>query len=104
MWVGQHIKVCDNSYNRRVGIDDSRLVWIASSKSWKDLYGQEVTVVSEPITKLIRGFENTCYGVKMIKVLTSDLDAYWVLFEGSKGNQLYRLPENPFKFFFIVIF
>lgn len=102
MWIGQIITVCDNSYIRKLGVDDSKLVWKSSSKSWRDLYGQEVQVVSEPITILIEGFGNTCYGVKMFKVLTFDFDAYWVLFEGSKGNQLYHLPENPFKFFFIV--
>ncbi|MBP5597712.1 MAG: hypothetical protein J6Y02_20240 [Pseudobutyrivibrio sp.] len=101
MWIGQTVKVRDNSYIRRIGCDDIGNVWKPDSKSWTSLYGQTVTVLSEPVCVMINPDFIGIYSVEMIQVMTSDFQHYWILFKGD-STPLYQLPENPYKFFFIV--
>ena len=101
MWIGQTVKVRDNSYIRRIGCDDAGNIWKSESKSWTNLYGQTVTVLSEPVCIKISDLVAGIYSVEMIQVMTSDFQHYWILFKGH-NTSLYILPENPHKFFFIV--
>lgn len=91
------IRIRDNSYNRLVGIDDSdSSVWKSDSKSWKDLVGQELEIVSEPKTVQI---DLTFCGILPYQVIqVRDLDGllHWVLYASlnKDGTWSYLYPES----------
>ena len=91
------ITIKDNSYNRLVGMDDpADSIWKDDSKSWKDLVGQELEIISEPKTVQIDLSLCGTFTYQVIQV--KDLDGLfrWVLYAclEKDGKWRYLYPEQ----------